>query len=46
MQSIGLTASEPTQIVLKAVLEGDGCRSERARAWMGQLDEKVLAEPL
>jgi len=38
-RKFGLTRIRTHQIVLKAVL-GDGCRSERARAWMGQLDEE------
>ena len=33
-----LTRIRTRQIVLKAVM-GDGCRSERARAWMAQIDE-------
>ena len=35
----GLTHVRTREIVLKAVM-GDGCRSERARAWMAQLDEE------
>ena len=38
-RKFGLTRIRTRQIVLKAVM-GDGCRSERARAWMAQLDEK------
>ena len=38
-RKLGLTRIRTHEIVLKAVT-GDGCRSERARAWMAQLDEK------
>jgi len=38
-RKFGLTRIRTHQIILKAVM-GDGCRSERARAWMAQLDEK------
>ena len=37
-RKFGLTRIRTRQIVLKAVM-GDGCRSERARAWMAQIDE-------
>jgi hypothetical protein len=38
-RKFGLTRIRTRQIVLKAVM-GDGCRSERARAWMAQVDEE------
>jgi len=38
-RKFGLTRARTRQIVLKAVM-GDGCRSERARAWMAQVDEE------
>ena len=37
-RKLGLTGIRTREIVLKAVM-GDGCRSERARAWMARLDE-------
>ena len=37
-RKFGLTRIRTRQIVLKAVM-GDGCRSERARAWTAQIDE-------
>ena len=36
-REFGLTGVRTRQIVLKAVMS-DNCRSERARAWMAQLD--------
>jgi hypothetical protein len=36
-REFGLTRMRTRQIILKAVMD-DGCRSERARAWMAQLD--------
>jgi len=38
-RKFGLTGARTREIVLKAVM-GDGCRSERAGAWMAQLDEQ------
>jgi hypothetical protein len=38
-RKLGLTGIRTREIVLKAVM-GDGCRSERARAWMAQLDKE------
>ena len=38
-RKFGLTHVRTREIVLKAVM-GDGCRSERARAWMARLDEE------
>lgn len=38
-RKFSLTHVRTREIVLKAVM-GDGCRSERARAWMARLDEE------
>jgi hypothetical protein len=38
-RKLGLTGIRTREIVLKAVM-GDGCRSERARAWMARLDKE------
>jgi hypothetical protein len=38
-RKFGLTGTRTREIVLKAVM-GDGCRSDRARAWMARLDEE------
>jgi hypothetical protein len=38
-RKFGLTRIRTHEIVLKAVM-GDGCRSDRARAWMARLDKE------